>query len=87
MVTAFTPDNISAFGSLAVVAIVYQVLGVALAWCVREMLYVPTDFRWGILVVSAAANLYPLFAHDSSAYRRIGVHFILVEYQQMLIFR
>ena len=52
MVTAFTPDNISAFGSLAVVAILYQVVGALLAWLIREFFYVPMDFQWGILVVS-----------------------------------
>ena len=58
MITAFNPDNISAFGSLALVAILYQVLGGALAWIVREMFYVPFDFQWGILVVSQ--TLYKL---------------------------
>lgn len=52
MVTAFTPQNISAFGSLAVITILYQTLGGVLAWITRELLYVPADFQWGILVVS-----------------------------------
>jgi len=52
MVTAFTPDNISAFGSLAVVAVLYQAIGAFLAWLIREFFYVPTDFQWGTLVVS-----------------------------------
>jgi predicted permease len=51
IVTAFTHENISAFGSLAMVAILYQILGLSLAWIVREVLYVPMDFQWGILVV------------------------------------
>lgn len=54
MVTAFTPENISAFGSLAIVAILYQSLGISMAWLVRELFFVPIDFRWGILVVSRA---------------------------------
>lgn len=33
------------------VAILYQILGLSLAWIVREVLYVPMDFQWGILVV------------------------------------
>lgn len=52
IITAFTPDNISAFGSLIFVAILYQIIGVTLAWLVREIFYVPMDFRWGIIVVS-----------------------------------
>ncbi len=56
IVTAFTPDNISAFGSLAMVAILYQTLGVIMAWLVREIFFVPMDFQWGILVVSHILN-------------------------------
>ena len=56
MVTAFTPDNISAFGSLAIVAALYLAIGTVLAWVIRELLYVPLDFQWGILVVSATGR-------------------------------
>ena len=52
MITSFGPANISAFGSLALMAFLYEVVGCICAWVVRETLYVPTDFRWGILVVS-----------------------------------
>jgi hypothetical protein len=53
MVSAFTPENIGAFGPLAMLAILYQVLGLSMAWIIREVFYVPMDFRWGILVVCA----------------------------------
>lgn len=52
VVSAFTPDNIAAFGPLAMVAILYMILGVGLGWIVRELFYVPRDFHYGILVVS-----------------------------------
>jgi hypothetical protein len=52
VVSAFTPDNIAAFGPLAMVAVLYIVLGVAMGWVVREVFYVPKDFHYGILVVS-----------------------------------
>lgn len=68
IVTAFTPDNISAFGSLAMVAILYQVLGLSLALVVREIFYVPMDFQWGILVVSIRSDI----AHCRWDVRRIG---------------
>jgi predicted permease len=86
MVSAFTPENISAFGSLVVVAILYQVLGVSLAWCVREFFNVPTDFRWGILVVSPARSASAP-AHYSWALRRTGVNFIDSMISRMLMYR
>lgn len=51
MVTAFTPSNIAAAGSLIIVALLYQTVGFVLAWLVREIFYVPVDFQWGILTV------------------------------------
>ncbi|OCF62002.1 hypothetical protein L486_01668 [Kwoniella mangroviensis CBS 10435] len=56
MVTAFTPDNIKAFGPLVVVAVLYQLLGLIFAWIIRELFYVPIDFRWGILVSGLTSN-------------------------------
>jgi hypothetical protein len=53
VVSAFTPDNIAAFGPLAMVAIMYMIIGLAMGWIVREVFYVPQDFQYGILVVSA----------------------------------
>lgn len=52
VVSAFTPDNIAAFGPLAMVAIMYMIIGLAMGWIVREVFYVPQDFQYGILVVS-----------------------------------
>lgn len=52
MVSAFTPENIKAFGPMAVAAVLYMSIGASLAWLVSELLYVPADFQWGILVVS-----------------------------------
>jgi hypothetical protein len=52
MVQSFNQDNISAFGGLALAAILYQVLGAILAWLVTEIFYVPTDFYYGAIVVS-----------------------------------
>jgi predicted permease len=52
MVDAFSPSNGAAFGSLVLVALIYQFLGFVFAWVCRELFYVPADFQWGILVVS-----------------------------------
>lgn len=51
VVSAFTPDNIAAFGPLAMVAILYMFIGLFMGWIVREVFYVPHDFYYGILVV------------------------------------
>lgn len=67
MVSAFTPQNISAFGSLAVVAFMYEIIGAMLALVVKEFCYVPPDFQWGILVVSPVVQLSDILfvgAHD-----------------------
>nr|ODO02193.1 hypothetical protein L204_00920 [Cryptococcus depauperatus CBS 7855] len=56
MVTAFTSTNIVAFGPLAAVAVMYQALGLFFAWLIREIFYVPIDFRWGILIAGVISN-------------------------------
>ncbi|GFZ47960.1 hypothetical protein JCM24511_05707 [Saitozyma sp. JCM 24511] len=56
MVDAFSPSNGAAFGSLVLVALIYQFLGFVFAWVCRELFYVPTDFQWGILVMGTVSN-------------------------------
>lgn len=56
MVSAFTPDNISAFGPLAMMAVMYQLLGLMGGLVIRELFYVPHDFRWGVLVLGIISN-------------------------------
>ncbi|WWC92597.1 uncharacterized protein L201_007556 [Kwoniella dendrophila CBS 6074] len=56
MVSAFTPENVKAIGPLLLAAFMFQMLGVLLAWITREIFYVPTDFRWGILVCGICSN-------------------------------
>ncbi|WRT64564.1 uncharacterized protein IL334_001496 [Kwoniella shivajii] len=56
MVTAFTPENIKAFGPLAMMAIFYQFLGLVFALITREICYVPPDFQYGILVMGVLSN-------------------------------
>nr|XP_018260066.1 uncharacterized protein I303_06983 [Kwoniella dejecticola CBS 10117]OBR82224.1 hypothetical protein I303_06983 [Kwoniella dejecticola CBS 10117] len=59
MVSAFTPENIKAFGPLVIVAVSYQMLGLMFAWCIREIFYVPIDFRWGILLIQTIVGNLP----------------------------
>lgn len=53
-VAAFTPQNIAAFGPLVTIAVIYQLLGAAGAWAIREVFFVPKDFYYGIIVVRRA---------------------------------
>ncbi|WVQ69498.1 uncharacterized protein L199_007718 [Kwoniella botswanensis] len=56
MVSAFTPENIKAFGPLFMVAVVYQLIGLLFAVITRELFYVPKDFHHGILVLGMLSN-------------------------------
>ncbi|WWC68162.1 uncharacterized protein I206_102085 [Kwoniella pini CBS 10737] len=56
MVSAFTSDNIKAFGPLIMVAIIYQFIGLLFALITRELFYVPKDFQHGILVMGMLSN-------------------------------
>ncbi|KAL7419128.1 Protein M3 [Cryptotrichosporon argae] len=56
MVSAFTSENIAAFGPLAMMAIMYQTLGLLICYIIREVFWVPVDFRWGILVSGCISN-------------------------------
>ncbi|EIN08921.1 auxin efflux carrier [Punctularia strigosozonata HHB-11173 SS5] len=56
IVPAFTTQNISALGPLVLVAIIYQALGVAFAWAIKQVFWVPHRFRYGILVAGGFGN-------------------------------
>ncbi|KAJ7023049.1 auxin efflux carrier transmembrane protein [Mycena alexandri] len=56
IVPAFTSQNISALGPLVLIAVIYQVLGIAIAWTTKQIFWVPHRFRWGILVAGGWGN-------------------------------
>ncbi|KAJ7171110.1 auxin efflux carrier transmembrane protein [Mycena filopes] len=56
IVPAFTSQNISALGPLVLIAVIYQVLGIAIAWGTKQIFWVPHRFRWGILVAGGWGN-------------------------------
>ncbi|KAJ7158124.1 auxin efflux carrier transmembrane protein [Mycena filopes] len=56
IVPAFTSQNISALGPLVLVALVYEGMGIVLAWLVSQFFWVPHRFRWGILVAGGWGN-------------------------------
>ncbi|TFY76519.1 hypothetical protein EWM64_g7491 [Hericium alpestre] len=57
IVPAFTSQNIHNLGPLVLVAIIYEALGMALAWLVTQFFWVPHRFRYGILVAGAFGNV------------------------------
>ncbi|KAF7304414.1 Auxin efflux carrier transmembrane protein [Mycena chlorophos] len=56
IIPAFTSQNISALGPLVLVALIYEALGVLIAWVVRLLFWVPHRFRWGIIVAGGWSN-------------------------------
>ncbi|KAL1726673.1 auxin efflux carrier [Schizophyllum commune] len=56
IVPSFNNSNISAMGPLALLAIVYQVLGFISGLVIRELCYVPRNFWQGILVACGLSN-------------------------------
>ncbi|KAK7052600.1 auxin efflux carrier transmembrane protein [Favolaschia claudopus] len=56
IVPAFTSQNIQALGPLVLVALVYEAIGMILAWLVSLIFWVPHRFRWGMLVAGGWGN-------------------------------
>lgn len=57
IVSAFSSDHISALGPLVLVAVLYEVIGIIIAWCVKQVFWVPHRFRYGILVAGGWGNV------------------------------
>ncbi|KAF8074009.1 auxin efflux carrier transmembrane protein [Lyophyllum atratum] len=57
IVPAFTSDNISALGPLVLVALLYEALGILMAWITKQLFWVPHRFRYGILVAGGWGNV------------------------------
>jgi predicted permease len=56
IVPAFTPSNVSAIGPLALIAVVYVLLGFLFGYLIREVCYVPRNFWQGIIVATGLSN-------------------------------
>ncbi|KIY72614.1 auxin efflux carrier [Cylindrobasidium torrendii FP15055 ss-10] len=56
MVPAFTSENIGAFGPAILICIIYQILGLLLAWITKKIFWIPHRFRWGIVVAGGWGN-------------------------------
>ena len=56
VVPAFTPSNASAIAPLALIAVVYVLLGFVFGLVIREVCYVPRNFWQGIIVATSLSN-------------------------------
>ncbi|KAF9023594.1 auxin efflux carrier [Hymenopellis radicata] len=56
IVPAFTSENIGALGPLILICVIYQALGIGIAWLTKQVFWVPHRFRYGILVAGGWAN-------------------------------
>ena len=56
IVPAFTAENVSEIGPLALLATVYILIGLLCGLVIREMCYVPRNFWQGIVVASGLSN-------------------------------
>ncbi|RDB16541.1 hypothetical protein Hypma_002707 [Hypsizygus marmoreus] len=57
IVPAFDSGNVGALGPLVLVALLYEALGIAMAWIIKQFFWVPHRFRYGILVAGGWANV------------------------------
>ncbi|KAF8808185.1 hypothetical protein BYT27DRAFT_7190314 [Phlegmacium glaucopus] len=57
IVPAFNADNVAALGPLVLIALLYEAIGVVLAWTIKQFFWVPHQFRYGILVAGGWANV------------------------------
>lgn len=77
MVPSFTPENIHNLGPLVLVGVLYEAIGIVMAWIIKKLFWVPHRFRYGILVAGGWGNvgdlrmcLTPLWDHTYLAYTR-----------------
>ncbi len=57
-------------GPLVLVAVIYEVLGVALAWIIGQFFWVPHRFRYGLLIAGGWGNVGDLGMFINFSYSR-----------------
>ncbi|KAF6752090.1 auxin efflux carrier transmembrane protein [Ephemerocybe angulata] len=57
IIPAFNTDNIRLFGPLFLVAALYEILGVVIAFIIKQFFWVPHRFRYGLLVAGGFGNV------------------------------
>lgn len=53
---AFNSSNAGNIGPLLMIAIIYSFIGLAFSLIIAELFYIPSDFKWGFLVLGWASN-------------------------------
>ncbi|OBZ79636.1 Protein ECM3, partial [Grifola frondosa] len=56
IVPAFNSQNIGKLGPLVLVAVLYEVMGIFIAWVVKQFFWVPHRFRYGIIMAGGWGN-------------------------------
>ncbi|KAH9963613.1 auxin efflux carrier [Russula dissimulans] len=56
VVPAFTTQNVRSLAPLTVLGLIYGIFGMAMAWVIRLVFWVPHRFRYGILAAGGWAN-------------------------------
>ncbi|KAF8632376.1 hypothetical protein AX15_001909 [Amanita polypyramis BW_CC] len=54
---AFNSSNIHALGPLIMLAVIYELIGVIIAWVIAQFFWVPHRFRYGMLVAGGWSNV------------------------------
>ncbi|KAG9311198.1 auxin efflux carrier [Chiua virens] len=57
IVPAFSSSNLGALGPLIFIALLYEAIGIAMSWTIKQIFWVPHRFRYGILVAGGWANV------------------------------
>ncbi|KAH0826376.1 auxin efflux carrier [Lanmaoa asiatica] len=57
IVPAFSSSNLPVLGPLIFVALLYEAIGIAISWIVKQVFWVPHRFRYGILVAGGWGNV------------------------------
>ena len=53
---AFNSSNAGNIGPLLMIAIIYSFIGLGFSLIIAELFYIPSDFKWGFLVLGWASN-------------------------------
>ncbi|KAF8728396.1 hypothetical protein AX14_006698 [Amanita brunnescens Koide BX004] len=54
---AFDSSNIHVLGPLVLLAIIYEIIGMSIAWVTKQIFWVPHRFRYGLLAAGGWANV------------------------------
>ncbi|KAG2755100.1 hypothetical protein P692DRAFT_20649253, partial [Suillus brevipes Sb2] len=56
IVPSFDSSNVTELGLLVIIALIYMLIGITLSWIIKQLFWVPSRFRHGIIVAGGWAN-------------------------------